>query len=76
MLATKEEQGSMKQGSINALMAKRWINGYNRFAAKSKLITLLRVKPFHGFASDDADKHMERILEIVEPHRSKHMSYN
>lgn len=66
----------MKQGSSNAEVAKQWFNGCSRFAVKREFIKLLRANPFHGFTSEDADKHMERTLEIAELHKTKNMSYN
>ena len=76
MLPAKDGYMNKKLSSSNAGVAKQWFNGCNKFAEKGEFIKLLHANPFHGFTSEDADKHMERTLEIAELHKTKNMTYN
>ena len=76
MLPAKGGYVKMKQGGRNAEVAKQWFIGCNIFSVKREFIKLLRTNPFHRFTSEDADKHMERTLEIAELHNTKNMTYN
>ena len=72
MLPTRD----ITQANNSVKIAKQWYYGNHKFGVNGEFLKLLRDNVFQGFNNENADEHMEMILEIAKLYKTKSMTYN
>lgn len=74
--ATMEEYMNKTSSNYNSEIVRPKLNGNNWFVVRGQFLKLLQDNTFCGLENEDANKHMERTLEIANLYRTKNMTYN